>query len=63
MPKVAGLERQVRGMSTAGETNGWDHLRKLLQIPRQVACLSEDLACEVLQLPWEGEVPTASDGL
>jgi hypothetical protein len=62
MPKVVGLERQVRGMSTAGETDGWDLLRKRLQIPWRVAGLLEDLARKVLQLPWEREVPTVSDG-
>ncbi len=62
MAKVVGLERRMRTVSAAGETNGWDLLRELLQIPRRVASLLEDLVRKVLHLPRKGEVPSQGDG-
>jgi hypothetical protein len=62
MPKVVGLERQMRTVLASGENDGRDLLRKLLRIPRQVASLSEDLARKVLRLPREGGVSSQSDG-
>jgi hypothetical protein len=49
-------------VSASSETNGRDLLRELLQIPRWVASLLEDLAREVLHLPTKGEVPSQGDG-
>ncbi len=60
-PKVVGLERGMLTVLASGETDGRDLLRELLQIPRRVASLLEDLARKVLCLPRDGEVSSQID--
>jgi hypothetical protein len=44
MPKVVGLERQVRGLSASSEADGRDLPSKLQQILQRVAGMPESLA-------------------
>jgi len=55
---MVGLERKLRQVLSTGETDGQDILCQLLRIPRQLACVSEDVACRMLQMSGTREVPS-----
>jgi hypothetical protein len=56
-PLLVGMERDLRRLPDCSEADGRDILRKLLQVPRRVAAMSEDLARQLLRLPGTGEAP------
>ena len=61
MPLLVGMERILHELPDCSETNGRNILHELLQILRQVAGLSEGMACKLLQLPGSGEVSGEGD--
>ncbi len=61
MPLLVGMERKFRQVLSSGEANGRDILRQLLQIPRELACVPEDVARRMLRMSGEGKVPAEDD--
>jgi hypothetical protein len=55
------LERQLRKVLSSGEEDGGSILHKLLQTPRQLACMSERMAHHLLRMPRSREVPSEED--
>jgi hypothetical protein len=55
------LERQLRQVLRAGEEDGGNILRKLLQTSRQLASVSESVACQMLRMSRPGEVSNQED--
>ena len=60
-PLLVGLERELHQVLCSSEKDGRDLLRKLLQTPRQLASVSENVARKLLRLPGTGEVPVEED--
>jgi hypothetical protein len=56
-PLLVELERQLHQVLSSGAKDGGDILRKLLRTLRQLASVSESMACKMLQMPGPGEVP------
>jgi len=52
------LEQQLHQVLSTGPEDGGDILRKLLRTSRQLASMSESMACKMLRMPGPGEVPT-----
>jgi hypothetical protein len=55
------MERILRQVLSSGEADGWDILRQLLQIPRELACMPEEVARRMLRMSGEGKVPAEDD--
>jgi hypothetical protein len=55
-PLLVDLERQLRQVLSSRKEDGGDILCKLLQALRQVASVSENVACRMLQMPGPREV-------
>ncbi len=53
---LVGMERELCRLPDCSQTDGRDILRKLLQVPRQVAVMLDDLACQLICLPGPGKV-------
>jgi hypothetical protein len=49
------MERKFHQVRSLGEADGWDLVRQLLQISRELACMPED---EMLQMSEEGKIPS-----
>jgi hypothetical protein len=56
MPLLVGMERKLCQVLSLSEADGRDLLCQLLQIPRELACVSEDVARKMLQMSGEGKV-------
>jgi hypothetical protein len=56
MPLLVDLERQLRQVLGSREEDGGDILRKLLQTPRQMACVLENVARRMLQMPGSRKI-------
>ncbi len=56
MMLLVDLERQLHQVLSSCEEDGGDIMRKLLQTPRQVASMSENVAPQMLQMPEPREV-------
>ncbi len=55
------MERKLRQVLSLGEADGRDILRQLLQIPRELACMPEDVAYRMLRMSGDGKVPAEDD--
>jgi hypothetical protein len=42
------MEQKLRQVLMSGEADGRDILRQLLQVPREFACVAEDVALKML---------------
>ncbi len=62
MPLLVGMERKLCQVLSLGEADGRDILHQLLQIPRELACVPEDVARRMLRMSGEGKVPAKDDG-
>ncbi len=60
-PLLVEMERDVRRVFETGEGDAGNILRKLLHLPKWLAPLSQRVACGVLHVPWENQVPDARD--
>ncbi len=58
---LVGMEQKLRQVLSLGEADGWDLLRQLLQIPRELACVLEDVARKMLQMSGERKIPSEDD--
>jgi hypothetical protein len=61
MPLLVGLEWELQQVLCTGEEDGRNLLRKLLQTPKQLASVSEDVARKLLPLPGTGKVSVEED--
>jgi hypothetical protein len=55
------MERDVRRVFETSEGDAGNILRKLLDLPKRLAPLSQRVACGVLHVPWGDQVPDAGD--
>ena len=60
-PLLEELEGQLRKVLSSGEDDEESILHKLLQTPRQLACMLESMACQLLQVPGSRKVPNQED--
>jgi hypothetical protein len=60
-PLLVGLERQLCQVQGSGQGDERDILLQLLRTPRRLACVSENVARKVLQMPGAGEVSSKED--
>ena len=58
-PLLVEMGRDLRRVLKAGEGDGGDILRKLLNLPKRIATLPQHVACGVLHVPRINEVPDA----
>jgi hypothetical protein len=61
MPLVVELEGRLHKVLRSGEDDGGSILRKLLQTTRQLACVSESVTCQLLQMSGSRKVPNQED--
>jgi hypothetical protein len=60
-PLLVELEGQLRKVLSSGEDNGGSILGKLLQTPRQLACMLEHVASQMLRMPGSRDVFSQED--
>jgi hypothetical protein len=56
MPLLVGMERNLRQVLSASQADGRDILSQLLQVLRELVCMSEDMARKMLQMSGDGQV-------
>jgi hypothetical protein len=60
-PLLVELEGQLCKVLSSSKDDGGSILRKLLRTPRQLACMSESVAHQLLQMPGSRKVPNQED--
>ncbi len=56
IPLLVGMEQKLRQVLSLVEADGQNILCQLLRIPRELACMPEDMARRMLQMSGEGKV-------